>query len=74
MHLYQEFPPHPALATHVACFWTSQVLPASAPVRQRILPGYYDQSHLINEFRLFADETPEAFAHPVRSAARSVAC
>jgi AraC-like DNA-binding protein len=23
--------------------------------------GYYDQSHLIHEFRLFADETPEAF-------------
>jgi AraC-like DNA-binding protein len=26
--------------------------------------GYYDQSHLIHEFRLFADETPEAFARP----------
>jgi AraC-like DNA-binding protein len=24
--------------------------------------GYYDQSHLIHAFRLFADETPEAFA------------
>jgi transcriptional regulator GlxA family with amidase domain len=26
--------------------------------------GYYDQSHLIHEFRLFADETPERFARP----------
>jgi AraC-like DNA-binding protein len=26
--------------------------------------GYYDQSHLIHEFRLFTDETPEAFARP----------
>jgi AraC-like DNA-binding protein len=24
--------------------------------------GYYDQSHLIHEFRLFADETPERYA------------
>jgi AraC-like DNA-binding protein len=24
--------------------------------------GYYDQSHLIHEFRMFAGETPEAFA------------
>ena len=26
--------------------------------------GYYDQSHLIHEFRMFAGETPEAFARP----------
>lgn len=38
MHLYHEFPPCPALATHVACFWTSRALPAGAPVRHRILP------------------------------------
>jgi hypothetical protein len=38
MHLYQEFPPHPVLAAHVACFWTSRALPAAAPVRHRILP------------------------------------
>jgi AraC-like DNA-binding protein len=38
MHLYQEFPPHPALAAHVACLWTSHALPAAAPLRQRILP------------------------------------
>jgi AraC-like DNA-binding protein len=24
--------------------------------------GYYDQSHLIHEFRQFAGETPQAFA------------
>jgi AraC-like DNA-binding protein len=38
MHLYQEFPPHPALAGHVACLWTSQAMPDGAPVRTRILP------------------------------------
>lgn len=38
MHLYREYPPHPALAAHVACFWTSHALPAGAPVRHRILP------------------------------------
>jgi len=38
MHLYQEYPPHPALATHVACLWTSHALPTGAPVRHRILP------------------------------------
>ena len=38
MHLYQEFPPHPALAAHVACLWTSRALPDAAPVRHRILP------------------------------------
>jgi AraC-like DNA-binding protein len=26
--------------------------------------GYYDQSHLIHEFQMFAGETPEAFARP----------
>jgi AraC-like DNA-binding protein len=38
MHLYQEFPPHPALAGHVACLWTSQAVPDGAPVRTRVLP------------------------------------
>jgi AraC-like DNA-binding protein len=38
MNLYQEFPPHAALAAHVACLWTSRALPASAPLHQRILP------------------------------------
>ena len=38
MNRYQEHPPSPALAAHVACFWTSQVIPAGAPIRQRILP------------------------------------
>lgn len=38
MHLYQEFPPHPALSTYVACLWTSRALPAGVPVRHRILP------------------------------------
>lgn len=38
MHLYHEFPPHPALAAHIACLWTSRALPAGAPVRHRILP------------------------------------
>jgi AraC-like DNA-binding protein len=38
MHLYQEFPPHPALARHVACLWTSHAVPDGAPVRHRVLP------------------------------------
>lgn len=38
MHLYREFPPHPALAGHVACLWTSHAVPAGAPVRHRVLP------------------------------------
>jgi AraC-like DNA-binding protein len=38
MNLYQEFPPPPSLAAHVACFWTSRALPAAGPVRHRILP------------------------------------
>lgn len=38
MHLYQEYPPHPALARHVACLWTSHALPGATPVRHRILP------------------------------------
>ena len=39
MHLYQEFAPHPLLAAHVACLWTSRALPqASRPVRTRVLP------------------------------------
>jgi AraC-like DNA-binding protein len=38
MHLYREFPPHPALAAHVACLWTSRAVPDGAPVRTRVLP------------------------------------
>ncbi|CAH0298979.1 hypothetical protein SRABI118_04329 [Massilia sp. Bi118] len=38
MHLYREFPPHPALAGHVACLWTSHAVPSGAPVRHRVLP------------------------------------
>ena len=38
MHLYREFPPHPALAGHVACLWTSHAVPMGAPVRTRVLP------------------------------------
>lgn len=39
MHLCQEFAPHPALAAHVACLWTSRTLPQpSRPVRTRVLP------------------------------------
>jgi methylphosphotriester-DNA--protein-cysteine methyltransferase len=38
MHLYQEYPPHPLLAAHVACLWTSRALPDGAPVRTRVLP------------------------------------
>jgi AraC-like DNA-binding protein len=38
MHLYREFPPHPALAGHVACLWTSHAVPDGAPVRTRVLP------------------------------------
>jgi AraC-like DNA-binding protein len=38
MHLYREFPPHPALAAHVACLWTSHAVPDGAPVRHRVLP------------------------------------
>ena len=38
MHLYREFPPHPALAAHVACLWTSHAVPDGAPVHARVLP------------------------------------
>jgi len=38
MHLYREFPPHPALSHHVACLWTSHAVPDGAPVRTRVLP------------------------------------
>jgi AraC-like DNA-binding protein len=38
MHAYQEFPPHPLLAGHVACLWMSYAAPAGAPVRHRVLP------------------------------------
>jgi AraC-like DNA-binding protein len=38
MHLYHEIPPCPALAAHVACLWTSHVLPRHGPVRHRVLP------------------------------------
>jgi AraC-like DNA-binding protein len=38
MHLYREFPPHPALAGHVACLWTSHAVPDGTPVRTRVLP------------------------------------
>jgi AraC-like DNA-binding protein len=38
MHLYREFPPHPALAGHVACLWMSHAVPSGAPVRHRVLP------------------------------------
>ncbi|KGF81674.1 hypothetical protein IA69_10380 [Massilia sp. JS1662] len=38
MHLYREFPPHPALAGHVACLWTSHAVPHDGPVRTRVLP------------------------------------
>jgi AraC-like DNA-binding protein len=38
MHLYQEYPPHPALAAHVACLWSSHVAPSGKPVRHRVLP------------------------------------
>jgi len=54
MHLYREYPPHPLLAGHVACLWTSHAAPC----------GYYDQSHLIHEFQRFAGETPQDFAGP----------
>ena len=38
MHLYREYPPHPLLAGHVACLWTSHAAPNGAPVRHRVLP------------------------------------
>jgi AraC-like DNA-binding protein len=38
MHAYQEFPPHPALAAHVACLWMSHAAPSAAPVFHRVLP------------------------------------
>jgi AraC-like DNA-binding protein len=38
MHLYREYPPHPFLAGHVACLWSSQAVPNGAPVRHRVLP------------------------------------
>ncbi len=36
MTAYREYPPHPALAAHVACLWTMQV--AGAPHTHRVLP------------------------------------
>ncbi|MCE3607206.1 AraC family transcriptional regulator [Massilia sp. P8910] len=38
MVLYQEHPPHPALAPYLACLWTCQVLPGASPVTHRVLP------------------------------------
>ena len=40
MHAYREYPPHPLLAAHVACLWTSHMAPGDGapPVRRRILP------------------------------------
>jgi AraC-like DNA-binding protein len=38
MHLYREFPPHPALAAYLACLWTSHAVPGGAPLRHRVLP------------------------------------
>jgi AraC-like DNA-binding protein len=38
MHRYREFPPHPFLAGHVACLWTSHAVPSGAPLRHRVLP------------------------------------
>lgn len=38
MHLYREYPPHPLLAGHVACLWTSHAAPGGAPLRHRVLP------------------------------------
>jgi AraC-like DNA-binding protein len=38
MHLYQEIPPPPALAAHVACLWASHAVPQDGPVRHRVLP------------------------------------
>ena len=38
MHLYREVSPHPALAAHVACLWTSHAVPSGGPVTTRVLP------------------------------------
>jgi methylphosphotriester-DNA--protein-cysteine methyltransferase len=40
MMLYQEYPPHPALAAHVVCLWTAAMRPApGAPAHtHRVLP------------------------------------
>jgi hypothetical protein len=38
MHLYREYPPHPLLAGHLACLWTSHAVPDGGPVRHRVLP------------------------------------
>ena len=38
MNLYREYPPHPALAGHVACLWASRMEPDQEPVRHRVLP------------------------------------
>jgi AraC-like DNA-binding protein len=38
MVLYQEHPPHPALAPYLACLWTCQVFPGASPVTHRVLP------------------------------------
>jgi AraC-like DNA-binding protein len=38
MVLYQEYPPHPALAPYLACLWTCRVFPGAHPVTHRVLP------------------------------------
>jgi AraC-like DNA-binding protein len=38
MNFYQEFPPHPALARHVACLWASRTVPDGESMRHRVLP------------------------------------
>lgn len=66
MNLYQEHPPHPALAAHVACLWTSHAIPASdQPVRQRILPD-----NCIDI--LWQDRAPLGFVAGMMSCARRI--
>ncbi|MGV7210871.1 DUF6597 domain-containing transcriptional factor [Oxalobacteraceae bacterium A2-2] len=40
MMLYQEYPPHPALAAHVVCLWTASIRPApgASAHAHRVLP------------------------------------
>jgi AraC-like DNA-binding protein len=38
MILYQEYPPSPALAPYLACFWTCHVQPMGQAISHRVLP------------------------------------
>ena len=75
MHLYREYAPHPALAGHVACLWTSHAVPAGAPVATRVLPDncidilWQDAAPLGKVAGMMARPHHVVFGSPVRTVA-----